>query len=112
MLFALPLEPGFNSSVLAGSLHDNKHSSETSSPDAEVTLRDELASNAIASSTSSSSLHKKLPLKSRKEGVMSKSMHVGVSGPTSSTLMSNSLPSYDLQKLFKATEILQVKILN
>ena len=110
MLFALPLEPGFNSSVLAGSLHDNKHSSETSSPDAEVTLRDELASNAIASSTSS--LHKKLPLKSRKEGVMSKSMHVGVSGPTSSTLMSNSLPSYDLQKLFKATEILQVKILN
>jgi hypothetical protein len=87
---------------LGGGHHENKQASEASSPDAEVTLRDEL-SNGVSS-------HKK-PMKqsrSRTEGLMSKSMQG--SGPTIVSVMSNSLPSYDLKRLFKGQETLQVSV--
>jgi hypothetical protein len=90
------------SSFLGGGHHENKQASEASSPDAEVTLRDEL-SNGVSS-------HRK-PMKqsrSRTEGLMSKSMQG--SGPTSVSVMSNSLPSYDLKRLFKGQETLQVSV--
>ena len=90
----------FVSFAACGNHHDHKLSSETSSPDAEITLRDELSSNGAAAI--------KKPFKTRKEGIMSKSMQMG--GQVASTMMSNSLPSYDLQRLFKAPEILQVNL--
>jgi hypothetical protein len=58
-----------------GNHHDNKLSSETSSPDAELTLRDELSSS-VASSLKTVTTSLKKTFKTRKEGVMSKSMQV------------------------------------
>jgi hypothetical protein len=67
-----------------------------------VTLRDELSNNTTMTAS------KKMPKQRlRSDGVMSKSVQGSVASVVS--VMSNSLPSYDLQRLFKGPEILQVR---